>query len=208
MTTLALRPESTALIERVRQRATEIGHVVGLAPLDSPERERAAADLLRAIQTLVAEAEAARKAEKAPALAMTRAVDAAFRAPVAELERVAGLIRDRLAQAAIARERAQAAALARVAPAVQAGDLAGANAALALAGDPVFQPVAGAVAGVSERFSWEPESFDVRAMPLEFLTVDMGKVKAEIADAVRLGREPSIPGVTFRRTATIVARRL
>lgn len=205
---IVLTPNATALLWKAEATARQIGAIVGVAPLDTPEREEHAGQLLRAIGTLVSEVETERKTLKAPHLAKGRAVDDAFRAPCAELERVASLIRQRLAQAATARERARAAAMAQVAAAVAAGDAVQANASLVLANDPVFAPVhAGGGSGVSERMTWEAVAFDVRAMPIEFLTVDTGKIKAEIAEANRLGREPRVPGVTFQRTATIVARR-
>lgn len=203
---LALLPSSAlAVLDRLRTTAAQVGAIVGVAPFDSPEREATAAQLLRAIQTLDREADDERTRAKAPHLSAGRAVDDAFKGPRGELERVAGLIRRRLAEAAQARERERAAAMARVAEAVKVGDATEANAALVHAADPVFAPVAGP--GISERFTWEPTSFDVAAMSREYLAVDMGKVRAEIADANRLGRAPAIAGVTFERKATIVARR-
>ena len=204
-TALALTPSSLAILERVRATAEQIGAIVAVEPFDSPERERTAAQLLRAIATIRTEAETARETEKAPHLRAGRDVDDAFREPRANLDRVANLIKARLAEAATARERERTAAMARVSEAVAAGDHVGANDALATAADPVFAPVQGP--GISERFTWEPVSFELGAMPREFLTVDMGKVRAEIAEANRLGRPPAIPGVTFERKATIVARR-
>ena len=202
---VTLPPSALAVLDRLRATAAQIGAIVGVEPFATPEREQTAAQLLRAISTLDKEADDERTRAKAPHLAAGRAVDDAFKPARAELDRVAGLIRSRLAEAAQARERERAAALAAVAVAVKAGDHVQANASLALAADPVFQPVAGP--GISERFTWEPVAFEIAAMPREYLTVDMGKVRAEIAEANRLGRVPSVPGITFERKATIIARR-
>lgn len=202
---LTLSPSAVAVLERVRATAAQIGAIVGVEPFATPEREATAAQLLRAISTLDQEADRERTSAKAPHLAAGRAVDDAFKGPRGELERVAGMIRARLAEAATARERERVAALAKVTAAVKVGDHTAANAALVEAADPVFAPVQGP--GISERFSWEPTGFTIADMPREFLTVDMGKIRAEIAEANRLGRPPAIPGVTFERRATIVARR-
>ena len=202
---LTLPSSALAVLDRVRATAAQIGAIVGIEPFATPEREATAAQLLRAIATLRGEAETERERAKAPHLRAGREVDDAFKGPRGELDRVAGLIKGRLAEAATARERERAAALVAVHDAVRAGDHVEANAALALASDPVFAPVAGP--GISERFSWEATAFEIGAMPREYLTVDMGKVRAEIAEANRLGRPPAVPGITFERKATIVARR-
>jgi hypothetical protein len=203
---LALPSDSLALLAKVRATAAQIGAIIGVAPFDSPEREATAGQLLRAIVTLDDEADAERKRLKAPHLKAGRDVDEEFRQPQADLHRVRDLISARLREAAVARETARRLAVAQVAPAVAAGDAVAANAALVLANDPVFAPVTGP--GISERFTWEAVSFDPRKMPVEYLTVDMVKVKAEIKDADRLGRDPAIPGVEFRRAAGLRVGRL
>lgn len=179
--------------------------IVDVSALATPEDETRAGELLRAIHTVIAQAEDQRKAAKAPHLAAGRAVDDAFRAPVGRLERVRDLLRNRLAEAARGREAARVAALEAARLAATAGDHEAASAAIETI------DIAGLdrapVAGISERWTWEVESVEIAAVPATFLAVRMDLVRAEISAANREGREPKVPGISFKKTATVVARR-
>lgn len=201
MTALVLAPAAVAVLARARGLAAELSPIVEMLPLETPEQEQRAAKLLRAVETVDKDADAERVKAKAPHLKAGQAVDDEFRGPRAELQKVAKLIRKRMAERAVQREADRTAAL----EAVRVAPVESANAILA--NDPVFAPVE-SIAGVSERWTWEATAFELRAMPVEFLAVDMVKVRAEIAAANREGRPPSIAGVTFERSVTHAVRRL
>jgi hypothetical protein len=190
---------STALAQ-AQAAAVRVSEIVGVLPLDTLEHEAQAAELLRALATVRARAEEARKIEKAPHLDAGRAVDDRYRDGLAELDRVAGLLKSRLAEKALAREaearrlRAEAAAAASVEVA---------NAALAQVQD------APSLAGVSARHSWELDAItDWRAVPVEYLSIDMVRVRAACTAASRAGAEPVIPGLRFKRAVVVSARRV
>ena len=201
---LALPPPALAVLARARALCAELAPIAHMLPLETPEQEARAATLLRAVDTLDKDVDAQRVAAKAPYLEGGRAVDDEFRAERAELQRIGRMIRKTMAERAQQREQDRRAAL----EAVRVAPVEAANAILA--SDPVFAPVeqAHAIVGVSERWTWEATGFEIRAMPVEFLAVDMPKVRAEIAAANREGRPPSIPGVTFERAVTHAVRRL
>lgn len=203
---LALPDESAALVARMRDTAAAVAQIVEVHPLETPEHERQAGELLRVIKTIMAEGEAERKRLKEPHLKAGQAVDEAFRGPRKALERVETLIKRRLAEAAERRERARLEAVQAARAAVAEGNAEAANEALAsidIAGLDASPP-----AGISERWTYEPVQIDLRAVPVEFLTLDLPKVRAVVAEAVRLGKAPEIPGIVFERRASIVARRL
>lgn len=199
-----LPPGAVDLLARVSARAAQIGAIVDVADLETPEADSRARELLRVIETEIGAAEDERKRIKAPHLKRGQEIDAAFKGPCAALGRVGDLLRRRLSEAAVKRERERTEALRLAAEAARAGDHVEANAQIQIA-NPAPAPVA---AGVSDRFTYEARSFDVRAMPVEYLTVDMPRVKAEIAAANREGREPKIPGVVFERVAAFRVSKL
>lgn len=205
MTALALIPESSlALIKRVSDHAAQIGQVVDVCPLETPEADAKARALLRLIETLDGQADAERKALKAPHLERGREIDDAFKPARTSLERVGSILRRRLGEAAVRREADRTAALELAARAARVGDTETANAAIQVA-DPVHAPAA---AGVSDRMTWEATGFDPKSMPVEFLTVDMVRIREHIREADRNGRPPGIPGVTFSRAATFSVRKI
>ncbi len=202
---LALRPDAQLAIERMRDTAQAVTAIVEIHPLDTPEAEDQASQMLRAIKTLIAEGEGFRKDAKAPHLAAGRAVDAAFRAPRAALERVEKLIKRRLGEAAERREAERQAALQLARDAAAVNDYETVNTALEKV------DIAGldsAPEGISTRWTYEVESVELRSVPIEFLCLDTARVRAEIRTANQEGRPPSIAGVVFRKVAGIAARRL
>jgi hypothetical protein len=184
--------------------ARAIGALIEVHPLETREDEAKAAQLLRAIKTVHAEGEVERKLLKAPHLSAGRAVDEAFRAPKKELERVEKLLKRRLAEAAERREAARLKALDVAREAVSAGDHEEASAAI----ESIDIAGLDSSAGISERWTYEVESVELRKVPIEFLILDQERVRGEIRTANREGREPRIEGVSFRRRASIVARKL
>lgn len=173
--------------------------VIDVLPLDTLADETRAADLLRVIATVIADAETERKARKAPHLAAGREVDELFKAPLEKLRALDGKLRGRLAEKAREREEARRAAVLAATTAPNAQE---ANAALAAVPEDVRHQ------GVSERHTWAVESVDLRAVPVEYLAIDMPRVRAEIAEATRAGRAPAVQGIVFRREASVVVRRI
>ena len=172
--------------------------VLDVLPLATQADEQQAARLLRAIETVIGRLEKARKEEKEPHLQAGRAVDDSFKTPSRALSDLSEKIRRRLADAAAARENERLSAL----QIASTADPVTANAALATIRE---QP---SLTGVSERWNWTAVSFQLSAMPVEYLMVDMGKIRAHIADMTSQGKDPSLPGVTFERTVSHVVRKL
>ena len=166
--------------------------VIAVGPLQSAQDASQAAEVLRTLHAIRAEAEDARKAAKRPHLDAGRAVDAAYKPALKELDRVMALIKGRLSERALAADEARARAL------VEEPETA--NAILADLGDESHK-------GISERWSWEVEAVDLSQVPVEFLMLDEKKVKAAIKAADKEARRPRVPGVTFKRRVQIVARR-
>lgn len=170
--------------------STATARIVGVNPLETIEQVNQATALLQALHNVRQEGDEARKEEKAPHLRAGRAVDDRYRPALKEIDRVIGLIKDRLAERALRIEAERARALS--APVEEA------NAALAVL------PEQAVPAGVQDRWSWEVDSVDLSKVPLEFLTLDQAKVKAYLKGRVE---EPSIAGLTFRRAVNIITRR-
>lgn len=197
-----LPPEALASIARLHAIAPKISAIVDVAEITDELAPRVAL-VLRGAETLVRDAEVARRAAKAPYLAAGAEVDEAFRAPRSELERVAGLLRGALSRAAESRERERVAALAAARDAAAEGDHVAANAAIASIPSP-----ATTLSGVAEVWSYEPVSIDLVALDPRYRAVDMVAVRAEIRAAVSAGREPVVAGIVFERRASVRVSRL
>lgn len=175
-----------------------------LLPLDTPEREAKAAELLRVLETVDREADEERKARKEPHLRAGQAVDQAYKAARAPLQDLIATIRRRLSEAAQARERRRVEALQAVQVAVQASNPEAANSAALAARE--AEAAAPTTPGVAERWTWELATCVIKAVPEEFLALDMVKVREAIRAADRAGAEPRIPGLTFTRVAQHTVR--
>ena len=191
--------DGLALLDKMRATAEAISQIVEVEPFDTPEAEQRGAQLVRVIQTIQKEAEAARKAIVGPLKAQTKEVDTAFREPRNRLAAVDAMVRRRLQEAAEAREATRRAALATV---QAAQDLQTANAALATVQEAPPTP------GVSQRWGWEIVAIDPAQVPDDFKIVDVQKLKAICKDADRGGADPSVPGVRFERKAHAIVRGL
>jgi hypothetical protein len=115
------------------------------------------------------------------------------------------MIKRRLSEAAQKREAARQLAIENAREAAAAGDHEAVNAELEAI------DIAGldrTPEGISTRWTYEVESVDLAALPLEYRAVNMEKVRAEIATANREGRPPAVGGIVFRKVAGIAARRL
>lgn len=196
MPPLALKEQSG--VAQFTAYADRLSSIVEVLELHTPEQEQQAARLLRAVSTLSDRLEQERKREKEPHLVAGREVDERFRTPKTELDRISALIRHRLSEAAASREKRRLAAIAIASSASPAV----ANEALANA------PQSVELQGVGELWSWEPTSFDLKKIPIEYLSVDLQKVRAYIRECNKSGASPQIPGVVFERKITHQVRRL
>ena len=193
MTALALPP----IIGRMVATADRLDAVVEVLPLATPEDESFAAEFVRAVETLIRESEAARKAQVAPLKKQTTEIDKAYRDPRNRLKALGDKIRFRLQEAAENRERARVLAL----QAVQvAPDLATANAALATV------QAAPATPGVTMRWRWEVVGVTPEQVPDSYKRVDMDALRGLCKVADGGGAEPVVPGVVFERKAHSVVR--
>ncbi len=195
MTALSLADE----IATYQARADQISAVMSIAPLATPEQETQAAAVLQVIAGIRKAMEARRKAIVAPFKSQASAVDKAFREPRRELERVDKMIRGRLAEAQTTRLAARSEALAQVTAEAQKGDHAAAQAALATA----QATEAPAPPGVTYRYRWECKVTDPKAIPREFLCLDVAKIKAHMSGS---GQPTPVAGLEFRSVPTVVAR--
>ena len=197
MTALSLADE----IATYQARADQISAVMSIAPLATPAQETQAAAVLQVIAAIpkTKAMEARRKAIVAPFKSQASAVDKAFREPRRELERVDKMIRGRLAEAQTTRLAARSEALAQVTAEAQKGDHAAAQAALATA----QATEAPAPPGVTYRYRWECKVTDPKAIPREFLCLDVAKIKAHMSGS---GQPTPVAGLEFRSVPTVVAR--
>lgn len=99
------------------------------------------------------------------------------------------------------RERREAASRAarEVQAAVERGDQAAAQAAVAR-----VQPVE-RVQGISTRQVWKFVIRDVSALPLAYVKPDEARIREEMRAAVAAGKTPEIPGVHFYQEAVVAA---
>jgi hypothetical protein len=196
----AVLAKSENTIANLTKTAAKLAAIVDVLPLDTDTAESEARALLSTLETLDREADKVRTEEKEPHLRAGQAVDAKFKGPRAELQRVAKRLRDRIGERAVARERAAAAARQEAVEAAQRKDSEAVNTALARVME-VSAPVT--QNGVAESFTWDVESITLGEVPAEFLMVDLTKVKAYVKDCDKAGIEPKIAGVRFKRAATL-----
>jgi hypothetical protein len=122
-------------------------------------------------------------------------LDKIFKEAAAAPERTKTLIKGKLAAAAEAALALQQAAHETARLAAQAGD----HEAVALALESAPE--------VGGSFVWEIESVDVKVLPEEYWVVDYAKLEALAAESRKSEKPPAVPGVTFKRTARVSARR-
>lgn len=189
MTTLAL----------IESKAPELTNLVTVLPLASLEDIATATDVLRQVKTLEKALEEERKALVEPLKRESSAIDARYREPRRALERIEALLKTRIAEVHAAADRARTAALSAASTAAQAGDHAGATAAIMEAAAPAPE-----TPGVTVRYRWAPVLVDQWLVPREYLSVDPEKIKAAIpAD----GTTPKdIPGISWSREPIVTAR--
>lgn len=187
--------QSTAV---TNAKAGEILRVVEVCPLTNPAEEAQAAALLTHLKGLIKSVEAERKGLIGPMDKVVRKVNALYRAPRKELERVEALLKKRLGEAQAAREEARAKALAQVAQSTESGDTEGAQAALDTARDQEH----GGHQGISYRDDWEIMLVNAHAVPREFMSVDVAKIR----DFLKANPDGQVNGCQIKRVKKVVAR--
>lgn len=189
---LALRPENFPELKTREQRNAEALAVLRTFELASPEDLAHAGDVLVRVKADLDLVDSWRKRAKAPSLEEGRKVDAFFAPALDGLKEAETLLKSKIAAYTIARDAARVAAL----PAVAAGTLAPAD---ALA--PVEQ-----AAGVSVITKWEPAVTNADAVPREYCSPDLEKIRATgwYADTEHTPPLP-IPGVTWVRVGAVRA---
>lgn len=172
--------------------AKAAARILAVGTLTTPEDAAQAAAMLRALHQIRSEGEGARKAAKAPHLDAGRAVDASYRPALVELDRVIGMLKERLAERALAQDEARLRAFS--APPEEA------NIILSSLEDENHERV-------YHTWTWEIESVNLSHVPVEYLLLNESAVKAEIRRSTKEARRPSIPGMTFKRKVTTTCRR-
>lgn len=189
------------VLARARGTAAAVAQILDVLPLETREDEAKAQELLRALARCEKELEAERKRIVEPIKREASKVDAAFRGPRTEIERVAGLLRRRVAECETKRERArleaERKALAPQTPAAEAN-------ALALVASTPSDPSE----GISYRYRWMYTVESMEALPPEYIvrSVNGAMVEALIKMFEAKGAEPSLPGLKFTREASVVVR--
>lgn len=201
VTALTLRPDTIKILEHAIQEAGKVARIVEVHPLQTAQEEAQAGALLREIAKIEGELDGARKVEKAPFLKAGRDVDAAFKPALSELARVSDMLRTRIRDAINNRERARLEGLRVASLAAQAGDVVGANHALANI------PLDVQTKGIGERWTYEPTGVSLKEVPEEFLALDMARLKAYIRDCVARDVVPDVPGIEFRKSVDISVRK-
>lgn len=200
---LALSTTAQAALARVRVNIDAIATVVAVEPFQGPAQVERANLLLRTVDTLGDDLIAAYDAEKRPHLGATQAIDREFKGPKAEVKRVSVILRRAIEAYRLEQDRARERALLEIQSAAARQDPIAANAAV------LSIPVAPALEGTGERWTYEIEAItDFRQVPIEYLQVDMVRVRAEISAANKAGRLPAIPGIKFRKALGLSVGRL
>lgn len=192
MTTLAL----------IESKAPELTSLVEVLPLATPEDVAVATDVLRQVKTLEKALEVERKALVEPLKREASDIDARYREPRRALERIESLLKSRIAEVHAEAERARTAALLAASTAAQAGDHAGATAAIVEAAAPPPE-----TPGVTVRYKWAAVTTDITRIPREYMTVDVEALR-RVAQAAGGGPTPppTIPGVEWIREPIVSAR--
>jgi len=173
-------------------------NVIDVLPLTTPAEETYAAEVLRAVESVIKDSEASRKKLVAPIKREAKAIDNAFKAPREELKGLSNKLRRRLQEVAQERERERTRLL-REAQVAECPVVA--NATIARVEEAPVTP------GVSMRWQWEVVSCERDKVPSEYLMVDMGALKQACKAADKNGQTPKISGVTFERKPHATVRR-
>jgi hypothetical protein len=196
LTAILLTPEAKAEIAKA---SAERNHLAQLEEL--PDDAITLNEVLTLVQGRLSAIEEKRKGIVEPLGKAKAAIDALFRDLREPFEEAKERLKARLARLENER-RALLAASTQAAIAARAeGDLVAAQIALDAAGAASVKPE-----GVSYRYAWDWEVEDLSKVPLEFLAVNANTVKLYTNRYKNSETIPPIPGLTFTKTATPIAR--
>lgn len=184
------------------QQAVQLEEFLTKAPCKTAEQEAYFSGALSNVRALQKKMEDERTARTKPILAAKRSIDSLFTPVTKPLERCEGIIRNKLAAAALGRKEREAAAMLAAQTAAEAGDTDAVMDALAAVPDVVE------TTGSSVTYEWVVESYDVEKMDRFFVILqpDMEKL-AGICKVNKLDiNPPSVKGVVFMRVAKVRAR--
>jgi hypothetical protein len=184
-----------------RSEALTALEILKARPCETPEHEQFFSDARLRAKLIAEQIEEKRTAITRPLLAAKNGVDDLFTPTRRAWESIADLCKSkiqaaqqaRLEAAARAREEAMRLA-AEAAPPVQVAQ------ALARV------PETSTPQGVSVGAEWVVDSYDFDQIPREWLTIDWSKVKIHCAAHKKSEHIPPVPGLTFKRQATVRGR--
>lgn len=193
---LALRNEAQTLSERLAALRT--------FAITAPEQRAAFAQMLAAVQAMRKSLAARKKAATAAVRADLSAKCDHFRPAEDVCDALDARIKEILQEYEVRCSLAVSEATGRAQALVAMGDAAGAQAALATAGQ-AYDVVSGAAPGMQVRHPWKFEVFNLSIAPMEYhlphlqaLEAEMRRQLAEKPDVL-----PAIPGVRFWRDLQI-----
>lgn len=194
----ALVPLTAEPLAKLAHVAGQVGAIADVMPLETEADEAKAVALLQVIMKVDKEGEDARKGIVGPPGKAVREVNKLFKTQRDELLRVKDILKRRIGEAQQAREDARASAMALMDESVASGDTETAIAALA---------EAGAVKDVAHRGTSYTVKHDiilvnVHAVPREFMSVDVAKIKT----ALKANPDLQIDGVQITKRTEAVVR--
>lgn len=170
-------------------------------PCDTAEQETWWADKLSVVQTALTEFEADRQELVRPLIDNKKKVDEYFKDACVPANMVKDLIKRKLADAAEKRLALVADTVRQAQEAAAAGDHNASAEALARLPDAVKNK------GAVTTWVWEIETIDETQVPDAYWCIDTYAIN-RAADAFKASEAPpAIPGVKFKRTARVAARR-
>lgn len=192
--------DHTALNEVARYWDDTLAVVKDL-PCQTEEQEKWWAGCLAKVQTCLAELEAERETLVRPLITDKSRIDGLFKEAARPANDVKALIKAKLQARAEARLAAQTAARQAAQLAAQSGDSGACAEALASIPDAVVTD------GSSTSWVWEVETVDTALLPREYWVVDYAQLNNVATEARKSETAPVVPGVVFKRTARVAARR-
>ncbi len=166
-------------------------------PCSNPAQEHWWKERLAYVQGHIIDHEAEREVLVRPLIDDKTRIDKLFKKAGKPLNDVKDMIKAKLKASAEATLLAQESVRAAAVLAAQNGDSEAC--ALALASIPE--------ATVSASWSWVIDSVDTAILPAEYMVVDYAKLESIALGAKKSEKAPVVPGVVFKRSANITARR-
>lgn len=203
LTAVVVPPERQAAIKAEESEAMAALEGLRDWPVNTPQDEESAAELLIAVKSKWRDIDAQRKTITGPLHQAKKAVDALFKPALGFYSDAERILKGKLAEASNRREEAKRAAMMAAQASAAAQDANATHGHLAAARAAEAQQ---APAGISFRESWDFEVEDPTAVPLAFKSVDAGKVNAFLDQYKHSETVPAVPGLRFFKRKSVVAR--